>query len=84
MKKVFYSALVVLALASCKKDYTCECTTVNTFNGNVGDPQTVTTIVKGVSKGQAASSSNCVSRETTEVDDNGDIFIESIECSISK
>lgn len=27
MKKVFFAAVAVLALASCKKDYTCECTT---------------------------------------------------------
>lgn len=26
MKKVFFAAVAVLALASCKKDYTCECT----------------------------------------------------------
>lgn len=25
MKKVFFAAVVVLALASCKKDWTCEC-----------------------------------------------------------
>ncbi len=27
MRKVFFAAVAVLALASCKKDYTCECTT---------------------------------------------------------
>lgn len=26
MKKVFFAAVAVLALASCKKDYSCECT----------------------------------------------------------
>jgi len=26
MKKIFALAIVVVALASCKKDYTCECT----------------------------------------------------------
>lgn len=27
MKKVLFAAVAVLALASCKKEYTCECTT---------------------------------------------------------
>lgn len=32
MKKLLaISALVVLTLASCKKDYTCECTATDTF-----------------------------------------------------
>lgn len=84
MKKVFYSALVVLALASCKKDYTCECTTTEINDGVADDPYTVTTIVKAVSKSDAEASSNCVSYETSSIDENGYTYEEIKDCTLSK
>jgi hypothetical protein len=84
MKKVFYSAMVVLALASCKKDYTCECTTTEIYDGIADDPYTVTTIVKGVSKADAEASSNCVSYETSAIDEDGETYEEIKDCTLSK
>jgi hypothetical protein len=47
MKKIFFiSAVLVLSLASCKKDYTCVCT------GNIlGTTVSVTTEAKSTKKG---------------------------------
>ncbi len=45
MKKVVFAAVAVLALASCKKDWTCECTTT----GN-GVSATVSGTVTGTKK----------------------------------
>jgi len=43
MKKMLLVAAVAgLALASCKKDYTCECTTKDTSNGTVMGTSSVT------------------------------------------
>ncbi len=84
MKKIFYSAFVVLALASCKKDYTCECTTTEIFDGVADDPYTVTTIVKGVSKADAEASSNCVSYEYSDIDEFGNTYAENVDCTLSK
>lgn len=53
MKKIMFSALVLglFAFSSCKKDYTCECTT--TVSGQ--QPTIVTSIVNGT-KSEAKSS----------------------------
>ena len=46
MKKVFFlAAFAVLGLASCKKDYTCECTTTGS-----GTSITQTTTINGTKK----------------------------------
>ena len=58
MKKIFsISALAfvgVLALASCKKDYTCECTTTTTNGTSTGTAVSSTTI-KDTKKSAKAS-----------------------------
>jgi hypothetical protein len=50
MKKFFALAIVVVALASCKKDYTCTCKVSN----NVDNTETTTpTEFSGLSKSEA-------------------------------
>lgn len=44
MKKVFFAAMTVLALASCKKEWTCECTVTS------GDTSTTNSYTSGKMK----------------------------------
>lgn len=54
MKKVLFVAVLgMLTLASCKKDYTCECTTTV-----LGFSSSATTIVKGTKKDAKAACEN--------------------------
>lgn len=60
MKKVlFMAAVIVASLASCKKDYTCTCTTSTTSSAGtfVGDPE-VTVYPKSK---KSAARSHCLS-----------------------
>lgn len=59
MKKMTLLAIAALAMsfASCKKDYTCTCTTTYTGGGS----GTSTTVLKGVTKGQAKA--GCVNTD---------------------
>ncbi len=63
MKKllILTGTLAILSLASCKKDYVCECTT--TSNGQTSAPDQTTLV--GVSKGTARA--NCLSTESSYV-----------------
>jgi hypothetical protein len=65
MKKVLFIAIVAVAsLASCKKDYTCTCTTTvtNSAGTATGDPQ-VTEYPKAK---KGAARANCLSSTGTE------------------
>lgn len=58
MKKVLSIAVIALAFASCKKDYTCTCVSTAT-----GSSLSVTNVyvIKGVSKGTAKKA--CVDKD---------------------
>ena len=77
MKKLTLLAVAALAIsfASCKKDYTCKCTT--TYAG--GGSGTSTTIIKGVSS--KAAKANCISAEFK--DENG-VTAWTDNCTLSK
>lgn len=68
MKKVFISLTLLAALAACKKDYTCECTT---------GTQTEKYVIKNVTKARAKA--NCVSVSTSKT--SGGITTET-NCSL--
>jgi hypothetical protein len=72
MKKLIYipCALLALSFASCKKDYTCTCTSTGSTTASV------TTIVE-VDK--AAAQANCVSTSQT---DNTGTYV--VTCELSK
>lgn len=60
MKKVlFVAALGMLTLASCKKDYTCECTTTI-----VGFSSTATSTIKATKKDAKAACENGTNAST--------------------
>ncbi len=60
MKKVFLTIAVAgLAMASCKKDYTCECTTTV-----LGFSSSATTIVNGTKKDAKAACENGTNAST--------------------
>lgn len=76
MKKITLLAIAALAIsfASCKKDYTCTCTTSYTGGGS----GTSTTVHKGVTKGQAKAS--CINSESK--DDTG-VVTSTETCALS-
>ncbi len=63
MKKIFALAIVVVALASCKKDYTCTCKVTNSAtNTDITTP----TEFAGLSKSEAdEAKTNCESVNAT-------------------
>ena len=56
MKKIFALAIVVVALASCKKDYTCECTVLG---------QTVSSTIEKTTKSAATDSCDAANAAAT-------------------
>jgi hypothetical protein len=59
MKKIFALAIVVLAFASCKKDYTCTC---KVSDSSTGTEITTPTEFNGLSKSDAdAAKTSCES-----------------------
>lgn len=67
-------AFVAVSFASCKKDYTCTCTTTGSTTASV-------TKIIGVSK--KAAQANCVSGTTTNTDASGSsVYTKS--CTLSK
>lgn len=69
MKKLIYipCALLAISFASCKKDYTCTCTTSGSTTADVY------TIVEA---DKAAAKANCVSKSTTV---SGATYVETCE-----
>jgi hypothetical protein len=70
MKKIILPALFgVMLLASCKKDYTCECTSVSTSVGTDSGTSTDTdaskTVYKDVSKKYMQNAGACYSSESS-------------------
>ena len=90
MKKLIGFATVMLALVSCTKDYTCECTESYTEyeNGVVVETETkkpYTTIYKDVTKEVAER--NCTSMTYSYIDNDGsDVYKDSYkyDCKLSK
>ena len=69
MKKIILPALFgVMLLASCKKDYTCECTSVETSvspSGSSVDSDISKTVYKDVSKKYMTNAGACYSSESS-------------------
>ena len=85
MKKILILALAVVALASCKKDYTCACTETETdVSAGTTDVYTSEVTIKDVSKKTVESSSECVSYDETYVDEDGDTYTYTVDCTITK
>lgn len=84
MKKILILALAVVALASCKKDYTCACTETDTDSSGNTDVYTSEVTIKDVSKKIVESASECVSYNSTYVDQSGDSFTTKVDCTITK
>lgn len=63
MKNIFVSALVLVALASCKKDVTCECKTTSDQPGFVSE--TTVQTWKDVKKSDARKSCQSYTSKTT-------------------
>jgi hypothetical protein len=83
MKKILlFAPIALLALASCKKDYTCECTRSWTYDGETETYIDKTTI-KGVTKNTVKNSSDCVSYDYTEIED-GETYTGKADCKITK
>lgn len=76
MKKITLLAIafVAISFASCKKDYTCTCTTTGNSTADV-------TKIIGVSK--KAATANCVSKTTTSTS-GGSSSTQVTSCTLSK
>ena len=84
MKKLMILGVAALALASCKKDYTCECQNTSLYNGATEYVDMSTVTLEGVSKRTVSNSQDCVSYESTSVDSDGDVYTYNVECTVSK
>ena len=85
MKKILILSLAVVALASCKKDYTCACTETDTdVSAGTTDVYTSEVTIKEVSKKTVESAYDCVSYNSTSVDDLGDTYTTKVDCTITK
>jgi hypothetical protein len=84
MKKVMLFSLVTLALASCTKYYTCECTNTSAYNGEADDPYTTNVVLEDVSKRTVSNSLDCVSYEGTSTDSDGDVYTYKTDCTVTK
>ena len=78
MKKniIALSALIILGLASCKKDRNCECKYTDTFPGSTAVTETYTLI--DVSKGTAKKA--CIDMKSTY--GTGTTYTETIDCEL--
>lgn len=83
MKKIIFASIAVMALVSCKKDYTCECTETYTSNGTT-ETSVSSVVIKDVSKKTINNASECVSYEETSTNSNGSIYITKVDCTIEK
>jgi hypothetical protein len=81
MKKLILPALLgVVMLASCKKDYTCECTSTYVNNG-VSISSTDKTVYKSTTKKSVDYSGACISYESYDKDGVVDY---KEECTLNK
>ena len=82
-KNILIAAVAFIALSACKKDYTCECTSTDTYGGNT-DVSVQTNTLKEVSKKTVKSSSECISYTDTYTNSNsnGDVSTYSTVCAI--
>ncbi len=78
MKKILLIAAVAgIAMASCKKDYVCECTETSTVPGSTTETSKYTIV--GVSKGRAKA--NCASTKS-EMEFGGNKYEFKSDCKI--
>ena len=85
MKMDKISLLIFLGIAvSCNRDFTCECIQTETIDGVPIDTVQITTDVLGVSKRTVKNAAECISYETTIVDENGNVSSKTVDCTISK
>lgn len=80
-KTLLIIAVVSMAMASCKKDRTCECS--DTYTDTSGQTTTQTGIVitmKKVSKSDAKS--ECQKTTTVDVDNNGKTTTDVMDCKL--
>ena len=83
MKKILIASLAIIALASCKKNYLCECT--ETYTNSSGTTVYTSSVeIKDVKKKYVESSYDCVSFQSTSTDPSGNVSTSTIDCSISK
>jgi hypothetical protein len=79
MKKIiFVLPLTLLALASCKKDYSCSCTDTDIYNGET-EVTAYSYKVEGATKKQAQAACN---EATVTYQDGADSY--STQCDLSK
>lgn len=79
MKKTFFAfALVMLALTSCKKDYSCTCTDTEVYDGQT-DSYTYNYKVEGATKKEAQAA--CIEATITQIDGNDSY---KTKCELSK
>lgn len=79
MKKIFILMLAGLALAACKKDYTCTCSEKQTFFGQISESEYTFTI-EGANTTQAQAACNEATLKQT--DGDGDYY--QITCDLKK
>ena len=82
MKKFIIASLAIIAFASCKKDYTCECT--ETGAGGTDVTSTTFTDVSMFKKKHVKNSSDCVSYEQQYTDNSGMISTYDVDCTFKK
>lgn len=76
-KNLLLAAFVGLAMVSCKKDFTCECTSTSTFPGSTSSTQKYT--IYDVSKGTAKRA--CIKR-TYEYSGGGATYTSTSDCKL--
>ncbi len=92
MKKLILPFACIALLASCKKDYTCECDVLQTATSpSIQDSYSYssTTVYKGVKKKYVVNKAECYSTEQTEVVYNAGLdeditYVTTSDCTLSK
>jgi hypothetical protein len=90
MKKLILPFACVALLASCKKDYTCECDVVTTStsgSNSTTSSYSSSTVYKDVKKKFVADKAECYSTETSYIQNfgGGDVTVKrTSDCTISK
>jgi hypothetical protein len=92
MKKLILPIACIVLLASCKKDFTCECDVLETTTSPSVDNSysySTTTVFKGVKKKYVQDKAECYSTEQTQVEYNASLdeditYTTTSDCTISK
>jgi hypothetical protein len=81
MKKILIASMALIAFASCKKNYICECTETDTYGGTT-TVSTSTTEFNDVKKKYVESSYDCVSYTSTNTNSDGNVSTYKVDCTI--